>query len=179
MMNKAKSSHRKGKVVCRISPSPMAFQSIFKGQIRYLLTEGFEAIIICSDGPEVQSVLDSEGCRVITIPFSRIISLKTDAITICRLFRIFKEVRPDIVHTHTSKGGLLGMIAAFLAGVPIRIHSVPGLQLMESSGVMKFILKVSERLTYALAHNIWPNSKSLKNRPQSPNSNPMRLISKA
>jgi len=152
----------KPKVVCRISPSPMAFSSIFKGQMRYLNENGFETVIICSDGPEVNEVRNSEGCRVITVPFSRYISFKTDIISIYRIYKILQQVRPDIVHTHTSKAGLLGMIAATAARVPVKIHSVPGLRLIETTGVTFAVLYFFERLIYQLSTYVYPNSRSLK-----------------
>jgi glycosyltransferase involved in cell wall biosynthesis len=140
----------------------MAFQGIFRGQMKYLNENGFEIKIICSDGPEVQSVKESEGCSVLTIPFSRKISLKTDIVTIYRLVLILRKIKPHIVHTHTSKAGLIGMISSFLARCPIRIHSVPGLQMMERKGLRRLILNLSERLTYFLSDIVCPNSKSLK-----------------
>ena len=130
--------------------------------MRYLNENGFEIKIVCSDGPEVQSVKESEGCSVLTIPFSRKISLKTDIITIYRLVLLLRKIKPHIVHTHTSKAGLIGMISAFLVRCPIRIHSVPGLQMMESKGLRRLILNLSERLTYFLSDTVCPNSKSLK-----------------
>jgi len=130
--------------------------------MRYLSENGFEIKIVCSDGPEVQSVKESEGCSVLTIPFSRKISLKTDIITIYRLVLLLRKIKPHIVHTHTSKAGLIGMISAFLARCPIRIHSVPGLQMMESKGLRRLILNLSERLTYFLSDTVCPNSNSLK-----------------
>ena len=130
--------------------------------MRYLNENGFEIKIICTDGPEVQSVKESEGCSVFTIPFSRKISLKTDIVTIYRLVLLLRRIKPHIVHTHTSKAGLIGMLSAFLTRCPIRIHSVPGLQMMESKGFRRLILNLSERLTYFLSDVVCPNSNSLK-----------------
>ena len=130
--------------------------------MRYLNDNGFEIKIICSDGPEVQSVKESEGCSVLTIPFSRKISLKTDIITVYRLVLLLRRIKPHIVHTHTSKAGLIGMLSAFLTRCPIRIHSVPGLQMMESKGLRRLILNLSERLMYFLSDVVCPNSNSLK-----------------
>jgi glycosyltransferase involved in cell wall biosynthesis len=43
-----------------------------------------------------------------------------------RLTQIFSSARPDIVHTHSGKAGILGRLAARKAGVPIIIHSIHG-----------------------------------------------------
>jgi hypothetical protein len=47
-----------------------------------------------------------------------------------QLYNLIKREKPDIVHTHTPKAGLLGMLAAKMAGVKTRIHTVAGLPYM-------------------------------------------------
>src|SRR3989344_6523179 len=49
-----------------------------------------------------------------------------DFLCLLDLRRILKEEKPDIVHTHSSKAGILGRIAAKLAGTPVIIHSIHG-----------------------------------------------------
>ena len=46
------------------------------------------------------------------------------------MYRFLKKEKPDIVHSHTPKAGLIAMIAAKLAGIKIRIHTVAGLRFM-------------------------------------------------
>jgi glycosyltransferase involved in cell wall biosynthesis len=82
-------------------------------------------------------------------------------VSICKLIFVIRKFRPHIIHTHTPKAGLLGMLAGWICQVPIRLHTVAGLPLMEASGFKKKILIVTERLTYACATRIYPNSKGL------------------
>jgi glycosyltransferase involved in cell wall biosynthesis len=49
-----------------------------------------------------------------------------DVMALMRLTRIFRRTRPDIVHTHSGKAGVLGRLAASRAGVPIIIHTIHG-----------------------------------------------------
>jgi len=65
--------------------------------------------------------------RMIFIPtLTRKISLGKDLRALFSLLRFFKNIKPHIVHTHSSKAGILGRLAAFVARVPIIIHSVHG-----------------------------------------------------
>ena len=65
--------------------------------------------------------------RMIFIPaLAREIRPGKDALALFSLIRLFKKIKPKIVHTHSSKAGILGRLAAFAARVPIVIHSVHG-----------------------------------------------------
>jgi len=57
---------------------------------------------------------------------SRIVSPLADIRILWTLWGIFRRERPLVVHTHTAKAGTLGRAAAFLAGVPIRVHTFHG-----------------------------------------------------
>ena len=50
----------------------------------------------------------------------------TDIRACIDLYRLLRRIQPDIVHTHSSKAGILGRIAAYLAGVPVIIHTFHG-----------------------------------------------------
>lgn len=106
--------------------------------------------------------MEAEGCPHVIVPMTRAITPWQDLKCLVQLYRMMRRERPDIVHTHTPKAGLLGMLAARMAGVPIRIHTVAGMPLMTAVGWQKKLLFASEKLTYWAAGYIWPNSKSLR-----------------
>jgi len=66
------------------------------------------------------------------------------------------------VHSHTPKAGIVGMLGAKLAGVPIRLHTVAGLPLMEATGVKRKVLDFVEKLTYACATKVYPISYGME-----------------
>src|SRR6185503_12117469 len=90
---------------------------------------GINLDLICGPGrPEEGSMLPdviARNIRVRVIPeiMTGIRPKLRDLLAIWKLFRIMRDERPHIVETHTAKAGLLGRLAARLAGVPIVIHT--------------------------------------------------------
>jgi glycosyltransferase involved in cell wall biosynthesis len=67
------------------------------------------------------------GCRVRLLPsLVREVAPVTDLRAVVDLVRIFRRERPDLVHTHTSKAGFVGRLAARLARVPLTVHTPHG-----------------------------------------------------
>ncbi|MGJ1321976.1 glycosyltransferase family 4 protein [Sphingobacterium faecium] len=121
----------------------------------------FHIIGISSNGSELNEVVKDEGVDVIPIEMSRKITPVSDLISLFKIYKILKKEKPEIVHSHTPKAGIIGMLAAKLAGVPIRLHTVAGLPLMEANGLKRKILDYVEKLTYSCATKVYPNSKGL------------------
>jgi glycosyltransferase involved in cell wall biosynthesis len=72
-------------------------------------------------------LLEKEGIQSVVIPtMGRSISLLDDMRTLWTLIRLFRRERPAVVHTHTSKAGVLGRIAAWIAKVPVVVHTPHG-----------------------------------------------------
>jgi glycosyltransferase involved in cell wall biosynthesis len=122
---------------------------------------GFEVVMVSADGKELPDVIANEKCRHIIVPMTRSITPFRDIKCLFQLIRIFRKEKPGIVHSHTPKAGLLGMLAAKFCGVKIRIHTVAGLPMMVEKGIKYQVLKLTEKITYAAATGVWPNSNSL------------------
>jgi glycosyltransferase involved in cell wall biosynthesis len=129
------------------------------GQMRYMREQGFDVIMMSSDGSEVEALVEQEGCSHEVIRLTRRITPWQDLKALVTLTRRLRQLRPDIVHTHTPKAGLIGMWAAKLAGVPIRLHTIAGLPWMESTGWRRRLLIAIEHLTALAATRIYPNSR--------------------
>ena len=67
--------------------------------------------------------LRREGIDVTLIPMSRAIRPWRDAPHFAQLCKLMRRIRPDIVHTHSSKGGALGRTASLATGIGVRVHT--------------------------------------------------------
>lgn len=150
-----------GRKLIRITTVPQSLRGLLKGQLKFMSENGYEVIGVSSTGDALQDVAESEGVRTVAIEMTRTISPLKDLQALFRLIQLFRKEKPQIVHTHTPKAGLLGMMAAKIAGVPHRLHTVAGMPLMEATGVKRKILDFVEKLTYASATKVYPNSKGL------------------
>lgn len=139
----------------------MALLYLLPGQMHFMAANGFDVLMISADGKELAAVIEKEQCRHIIVPMTRKITPWQDLKCLFKLIKIFRKEKPDIVHTHTPKAGLLGMMAAKICGIKTRIHTVAGLPLMVEKGFKYRLLKSIEKLTYAAANRVWPNSNSL------------------
>ncbi len=149
-------------VLLRIATVPISINILLRDQLKFMRENGFEVHTATAAGADSLEFVEREGVVHHSIPMTRVISPLQDLVALVKLFFLIRKIKPSIVHTHTPKAGLLGMMAAFLCRVPVRMHTVAGMPIMEATGLARFILDQTEKLTYALAHRVYPNSLSLK-----------------
>lgn len=145
----------------RITTVPLSLKTLLKGQHRFMRENGFEVIGVSSKGKELEDVKNDEGIPVIELEMTRTISPFKDLISLWKFYRLCKIEKPRIVHSHTPKAGIIGMLGARFAGVPIRLHTVAGMPLMEATGFKRRVLNFVEKLTYSAATKVYPNSRGL------------------
>jgi glycosyltransferase involved in cell wall biosynthesis len=126
------------------------------------MNQYFDVLAISSSGEDLKTVKEEQGVKTKSIELSRQITPIKDLISLYNMVILFKKEKPDIVHTHTPKAGLIGMLAACITRVPHRLHTVAGLPLMESTGVKRKVLLFVEWLTYKSATHVYLNSQGLK-----------------
>jgi len=86
----------------------------------------FDVYLLCGPGGRLRSRL-AEADRLIVVPaLGREIRVLKDLQALVQLVQLFKRLKPKIVHTHSSKAGILGRLAARLAGIPVVVHTVHG-----------------------------------------------------
>ncbi len=150
------------KKLIRITTVPISLKYLIKGQMLFMSKNGFEVTMISADGKEIKDVVKNEKCKHIIFPLTRKITPLQDLKATYKLYKFFKKEKPKIVHTHTPKAGIVGMLAAYVAKVPNRLHTVAGLPLLEATGIKRKILNFVEKITYRCATKVYPNSYGLK-----------------
>jgi glycosyltransferase involved in cell wall biosynthesis len=135
---------------------------LLRGRVRALKHDGFRVRIVCSPGEELDRFVSEEGIEADPVPMRRGISPVHDFVALVRLWWILIRLRPDLTEFGTPKAGLLGNIAALLAGAPARIYLLRGLRLETSSGLRRNVLLAAERLAARCAHYVLCNSPSLQ-----------------
>ncbi|HQV62328.1 MAG TPA: glycosyltransferase family 4 protein [Chitinophagaceae bacterium] len=146
----------------RITTAPISLNVLLRGQMRYMNENGFDVVMVSSDGKELETVKANEQCRHHIIPMTRRMTPLGDLRCLWLLYRFFKKEKPDIVHSHTPKAGLLAMLAAKFAGVKLRIHTIAGLRFVTTKGFGRKVLIAMEKLTGKAASHVWPNSYSME-----------------
>lgn len=146
----------------RITTVPLSLDKLLEGQLNYM-SDFYNVIAVSSEKEYLEKIGKRENVTTHHIEMTRKITPLQDIVSVVKMYFFFKKVKPFIVHTHTPKAGIVGMLAARLAGVPNRLHTVAGLPLLEATGFKRKVLDFVEKLTYSCATKVYPNSKALLN----------------
>jgi len=111
--------------IAHVTTVDLSLRYLLLNQLASIRDAGYEVVGISAPGPDVD-VVEAEGIRHIAIPMTRQFTPCADVLSLWRLYRAIRRERFAIVHTHTPKPGLLGQVAARLAGVPIVINTLHG-----------------------------------------------------
>lgn len=152
---------RKPKLVYIVTV-PLSALTLLPGQLRYMQEHGLEVVLITSPGSELEAVVAAEGVEIVKVPMRRNISPLHDLVSFWKLFKVLRELKPDLVNAGTPKAGLLGMLAAKIARVPIRVYTLWGLRFETLEGPKRFVTSLSERLASACADQVVSVSESLR-----------------
>lgn len=148
--------------ILRVVTSSISFKLI-DGQAQFMQQQGYQVITASGSPFPKDGIPQLKGVRFIPQPhLVRPISVKEDLLALRDMIRLIRKERPDIIHSHTPKAGLMGMLAGWLCRVPIRIHTVAGLPLLVHSGFKRKVLNLVERITYRCATYVYPNSHKLR-----------------
>lgn len=135
---------------------------LLRGQLSALRGAGFEVELGCSPGPELHDAVQAEGVVAHGLPYVRDIAPAADVRGLAATVRLVRRRRPDIVNASTPKAGLLGMVAAWLCRVKVRVYVLRGLRFETATGARRVLLRALERLATTCATIVVCNSASLR-----------------
>ena len=145
----------------RITTIPLSLEKLLEGQLSFM-NNHFEVIAVSAQKQRLEKYGLNNEIDVFHVELTREITPVKDLKALVKLYLYLRKTKPLIVHTHTPKAGIVGMLAAKMARVPIRLHTVAGMPLMETSGSKRKLLEKVEKFTYSLSTKIYPNSHGLK-----------------
>ena len=149
------------KKLIRITTVPISLDKLLGKQLTFM-SQFYDVTAISADEKELIIVTAKYGVKNHHVEMTRTISPVDDLKAVWKLYQFLKKEKPDLVHSHTPKAGIVGMMAAFFAGVPHRFHTVAGLPLLEATGTKRKVLDFVEKVTYSFATKVYPNSFGLK-----------------
>jgi glycosyltransferase involved in cell wall biosynthesis len=145
-----------------VSNGDFILRSYFTGALAFMRARGFEVVLAAPGGADLERLCRAEGARARPVAMARALRPWHDLKALFRLLRIMAEERPSIVHCHGPKAALLGILAAFILGIPHRIHHLRALPLETERGPMRWLLYASELLVSRLCTETVAISDSLR-----------------
>lgn len=150
------------KKICFVVSTPMTTKVFLKDQIE-VLSKYFEVTSVANftDNPEYQNTWG--WLKIKNIPLTRSAKPIQDLKALFKLFIFLKKEQFSVVHTITPKAGLIGIMAAFFAGVKIRIHTYTGQVWVTRKGLSRWFLKRIDWGIACLATHAYADSPSQRN----------------
>jgi glycosyltransferase involved in cell wall biosynthesis len=146
--------------IARVSTVPFFILTQLRQQIETLVKLGADLSAVCSDGPELAQLKNISHLTCVEINIKRSISLWHDLWALVQLFIFFKRGKIEIAHSTTPKAGLLTALAAYLAVVPVRLHTFTGQPWVDMPGIKGKLARFSDWTIGKLNTRCYADSKS-------------------
>lgn len=145
--------------LCFVVSVPLAAKAFLSAHLTALSTlYDIDLVTKYMNSSELGSMADH--VNPVSMDIRRPVSLLADLVALVRLFRLFQRTGYAAVTSVTPKAGLLAMMAAWLARVPVRIHVFTGQVWARRSGWQRRLLKALDRLMARLATHVLADSRS-------------------
>ena len=145
----------------RVTTVPQSLYKLLEGQLKFM-SQYYEVTAMSTDGDLLDKVSLREDVITTALKMNRGISPIRDIVSIIKMISFLSNSKPDIIHSHTPKAGLVSMIAGYIADVPIRMHTVAGMPLESRTGLKRKLLLFAEKLTYKFATKVYANSYGIE-----------------
>ena len=114
------------KKICFVVAIDITLKFLLISELKFFKDKGYEVFVVCSPGKWLEDI-KKEGVEIKEITIKRkTFTPFSDLISLFKLFFYFRKEKFDIVLTFTPKPGLLGQLAAKMAGVPVIINTIFG-----------------------------------------------------
>lgn len=151
-----------GKKIIRAATIGLSLNIFCKDLLRELADEGYEVVALSSPDEDLREVEKREKVRAVGVQMERRMSPLKDIVSLVKLVRVFAKERPDMVHSMTPKAGLLCMVAGWMTGVPVRVHTFTGLVWPTAQGLSRRILMLTDKITCMCATHVIPEGEGVK-----------------
>lgn len=132
--------------VAHVTTSDISLRYLLLDQMQYLADAGYDVHGISATGGDVAAI-EAAGFSHSAVSFTRRMTPLTDLRALVELVWVMRREGYDIVHTHTPKAGLLGQLAARIAGVPTVVNTIHGFYFHEGTPeIRRRVLVALERL---------------------------------
>ena len=151
-----------GRKIIRAATLGLSLNIFCKDLLRELADEGYEVVALSSPDEDLREVEKREKARAVGVQMERRMSPLKDIVSLVKLVRVFAKEKPDMVHSMTPKAGLLCMVAGWMTGVPVRVHTFTGLVWPTAQGLSRRILMLTDKITCMCATHVVPEGEGVK-----------------
>lgn len=131
---------------CFVLTSGYALNAFVAPTIRALMAQGWGVTVVINVRLSPIAPDIAASVEIIDLELARAIAPASDLHALWKLVRLFRARRFDIVHSVTPKAGLLAMMGACLARVPVRVHTFTGQIWATRQGPIRWLLRAMDQL---------------------------------
>ena len=134
---------------------------LVRGQLDFVARHGFDVHAAAgTDHGGFPTGFDASA-TVHSLPYTREPSPLRDLVALVQTIGLIRRLRPTVVNASTPKASLLGMLAARLCRVPVRVFVIRGLRFETMTGARRRLFRVLDRLAAGCATEVLANSQSV------------------
>ena len=123
-----------------VATSDISLALLLGHQLRAFVAAGYEVVGVSGPGPFAAGLCELGVEHHVVPSLTRAVDVRSDLRAPVDLLRLFRRLRPDIVHTHNPKPGVYGRLAARAARVPVVVNTIHGLYALPEDRLRKRVV---------------------------------------
>lgn len=145
--------------VLRVCSVPLALLG-YRSHLREIVRHGIDLTIATTEDDKFSYLKNEKFYKLKNVEINRDINIKSDVKSVINLYREITNLKPQIVHSNTPKGGIICTLASFMARTPVRVHTFTGQRWITLGGFKKQLLKIIDNIIIALNTHVLADSPS-------------------